>query len=307
MKILQISILLLLFALGSLFFYSEKRSKEIQVAFVNLEKKSYEESLLREKKEGEHFVRVVKSYVEQEMTTYEKVLQERVQLAVQNAKADILLIANMTKSKRELNRNLKKLFHGKNIFITDYNGNAIVKTHHIEIENIASYLDADNRAIVLEEIQKVRRHKSGFLKTKRVGDAKMEVVYVEAVDSLALYIGSSYIVEDEKERAEQKLLKTIENFPLRMNASLFIYEEEKLLYASEDCNLSFIKKQDGWSSDEESLHYYFGTHLQTSIQWYILYGFTLKEEREKFMKKREVIESFTLFSLPYNYENRDKI
>jgi hypothetical protein len=87
------------------------------------------------------------------------------------------------------------------IFITDFNGNSILKgSQKIDTNNLAAYLDMDARSIVLEEIQKVKKRGEGFLYSSVSNSYDKEIIYVKNLGFYDWFIGSSKRVKTQEEK-----------------------------------------------------------------------------------------------------------
>jgi len=82
------------------------------------------------------------------------------------------------------------------IFLTDFNGNPLLKgSQKIADEAFKTYLDGDNRSIILEEIQKVRKHGAGFLESRLRENNLSEIIYVKNLGFNDWFIGTSAVIE----------------------------------------------------------------------------------------------------------------
>ena len=81
------------------------------------------------------------------------------------------------------------------------NGNSILSgLYKFKNKNLLAFEDADGRSIILEEIQKVKKHGEGFLRSRFSKDKSWQIIYVKALGFNNLYIGSA-VYEIQKNRS----------------------------------------------------------------------------------------------------------
>ena len=159
------------------------------------------------------------------------------------------------------------------IFITDYRANAILLGSHLEDDNIAQYLDKDSRSIVYEEIQKVRRHGEGYIKSVRNSGDK-EIIYVKSLDLYDWYIGSNILVKNEREKVKANLLEMIKSMPVDKSEFVGVYQDGKKLYQSDDAKIHVNElNEDGEWHKNQVKDYYFYSRYFKEFNWTLVYGF----------------------------------
>jgi len=171
---------------------SEKKKAEIEKELlVQKLQKTYEHTM--------------KKYMQKRMDKIEQekkeILKNKVQLVydiVQNLKK------NDTNTKR-LKEEIILSLSATDIFISDYNANVVLLGNQNIGENpLIKYVDKSGRSIVLEEIQKVRRHGEGFLKTTNSVNGKQEIIFIKNLDFSNWFIGSVVDLEIKKEKESLK-------------------------------------------------------------------------------------------------------
>jgi signal transduction histidine kinase len=241
----------------------------------------------------------------------EQELHERIALAHQSATK--LYENNHKKLSSKL---IKKLivnslsglqWYGKKnyVWITDYDGNNIL-TGNIKIKgiNIANYTDADGRAIILEEIQKVRKYGEGYLKTRfKKGDSE-QLMYVKDFGHYGWFFGSGMHYDFEKERLKKRLLALVKKIPSHKSGFMAVYNKEGMLYLSEvakeyldnDLYKKFIRSPT-WIELDKSRAKIHVKYFEP-FDWYVVYGFdtthldaNVREEQE--LLKRQVSHEIT--------------
>jgi len=149
------------------------------------------------------------------------------------------------------------------IFITNYTGEGILHgTQIMDLKSLSSYLDADNRSIVLEEIQKVRKHSKGYLKS-RISKEEEELIYVRDLKLFNWFIGSRVSIKDKREDAKNKLLEMIKSIPMKKDEFLLLYSLDKLVYSSKNVDINQKK--------------YFSKLYFKPFKWNLIYGFDIKD------------------------------
>ena len=186
------------------------------------------------------------------------------------------------------------------IFITDFNANAILQGSHLADKDIVRYLDADRRAIVLEEIQKVRRHHEGFIRSKRSSDNKEEIIYVKKLDMYEWYIGSSIRIKTKQQKLQAKLLKMIESIPIKKSDFIALFDKDKELYISNDFHIDTksLGENEKWHKHKIKDYYYLSRYYQP-FEWTLVYGFNTKTmsklAQEKYQKLEKLLNKELAF------------
>ena len=115
------------------------------------------------------------------------------------------------------------------IFITSYVGESILKgPQKFKSKNIISFVDSDGRSIILEEIQKARRHGEGFLRSRFYEDKEWQKIYVKDLGFYGLFIGSNVYESQKRQELKISLLKMLESIPVETLDFMGVYEDKKL-------------------------------------------------------------------------------
>ena len=143
-------------------------------------------------------------YIEKEMEFFEKQEKEELSLKVNQAYKMIETLQKYMKNS-SLKKEIVELFQESEIFISDYNGNAILLgKQQLGDSSLVEYVDKDARSIVLEEIQKVKRHGEGFLTTTNSVSGQKEIIFVKDVKELDWFIGAVVNIEEKKAQKMQE-------------------------------------------------------------------------------------------------------
>lgn len=205
-------------------------------------------------------------------------------------------IINMSKSLLSINKK-------ESIFITDYYGNSVLLgDQKIDKKNITSFLDADARSIILEEVQKVRKRGEGFLQSYFYNSNEKYIIFVKDMKMYKLFAGSMTNLTREQAKLKSVLIDHINMTPRQNYEFINIYDNKKLIYSSlditQDNNTVLIKDVDenlsaksGWYKSKQDNYSYFCDYNK-AFDWHIVYGFNediLKKEEFKKYKSFENI------------------
>ncbi|MBU1643436.1 cache domain-containing protein [bacterium] len=170
------------------------------------------------------------------------------------------------------------------IWITDYEGNSILsETRTYQGKDPAALNDADGRAIILEEIQRVRKYGKGYLYTHPKNDGSLLIEKVVDFGHFDWYFGSSARLDQAMQAKKTELLHLIEKAPKDSSGYIAIFEDKKPIYISEkdtqELSGAFLEKmrqslgqEDGWIDlPQENTHIY--TLFFKPFGWHIVYGF----------------------------------
>jgi signal transduction histidine kinase len=170
------------------------------------------------------------------------------------------------------------------VWITDYEGNSILDDgQQLDGANIASYTDAGGRAIILEEIQTVRRDGEGFLRTRFREEEGEQIMFVKDFGHFEWFFGSAFRIDDAKDALKASLLRLVREIPTDETAFVAVYDKEKQpLYISEGAGaylngegktgvIGALKEEphgyDLWARNALVHSDYFAP-----FGWYLLYG-----------------------------------
>jgi len=158
-------------------------------------------------------IKVKKEALQQAFTDYKKSVQKEKTQALQRAKETALQAKKAEREKQILalkekvettfthvqqleqkykNKKEKKwiileVLNQSGLYVKNYSGDSLGDVH-------VSYLKDGLRAIPLEEIQKVRRRKEGYIKVQDAKSAQVQYLYVKDIPSEHLFIGASLIL-----------------------------------------------------------------------------------------------------------------
>ena len=224
-----------------------------------------------------------------------KDLEKKVDIA-QNIAQTIYEKYKNKKSKKEIQQRIKdslsEIVYNESkdyIFITDFNSNAILNGSHLTDKEISLYRDADNRAIILEEIQKVRKYGKGFLYSKRFADKEEEIIFVKDLGIYNWYIGSSSKIKSAQMKLKMNLLEMLKSMPVDSSEFVSLFEGDKKIYISNDLVITNERVDEMWREDSLKGYYYYSRYF-AAFDWTLVYGFKTTMMNEKAKVKHEKLE-----------------
>lgn len=157
------------------------------------------------------------------------------------------------------------------IFLTDFKQNSILKgTQTLGKDGIVNYADADHRVIVLEEIQKVKRHQEGFIESKNSITGQKEIIFVKDLKLFDWFIGTNRTLESQERKVQNKLHDIVTNTSYNSSEFFAIVGQKKELSSSLKTFAQDISHESKWHKVDK-IYYY--TRYYAPFHWYILYGF----------------------------------
>ena len=159
----------------------KKENLQIKDEFVRYKKEIIKTQLAKEKL-------LLAQQEKQKLQEKQRFLQEQkdaVKIRVNQA----YTLAQMLHKKYKHSKNIKAIIiealTQKNVYIKNYQGNRLNNVSLIYLQNL-------NRTIPLEEIQKVRRHKEGYINIATKNEK--QIIYVKDLKMFKLFIGASVIL-----------------------------------------------------------------------------------------------------------------
>ena len=231
-------------------------------------------------------------------------LQTKVQTASQSAKYIYEKYKN-TKSTTEIKQRivdtLKVMnFNDKSskIFITDYDANIILGD---DKKYGADYIDADNRSIVLEEIQSVRKHGQGYLRSRDFYTKQYQRILVKDLGVFNWFVGCRISESHRIDQLKMALLGMLSSIPLDNSNFMGLYEGEQNLFLSLKMQSLFtqnslkkisksLSQKSSWHQAKQSGYYYFSTYYKP-LDWYLVYGFDISTMSKQEISKQKHLEN----------------
>ncbi len=275
-----------------------------------------------EKRQGELFVQDIEllgeSTVEHLDENVKKELDQRLELA-QNAAENIYNKYHEKLSKKAMKERIIDLLsamtcHGENncVFVTDYEGKNIYSSKKELIgKNISSYSDVDGRAIVLEEIQMVRKHGEGYIETRLQKETGIQTIKVKDFGHFEWFIGTGVYQEKALQEAKNELLELVVRAPKDRSGGIVIFENNRALFISEEneSKLSVLMltkmqeetmKENGWVELPQENAYIYIRYFEP-FNWHIVYGFNkanfdlmLQDQQQKVKSKVDAEVKFVV-------------
>ncbi|MDA3947169.1 MAG: cache domain-containing protein [Helicobacteraceae bacterium] len=286
-----------------------------------------DEYIAGEKRQGEIFVEdinlLAKYTVDHLAEKSKKELDERLELPYKAAKSiynkyDNKLSENAIKE-RILDALSAMTWHGEKdyVFVTDYDGNNILSASKDLIgKNLSSWSDADGRAIVLEEIQMVRKHGEGYIETRLRDESGLQTIKVKDFGHYKWFFGSGIHKKRVLDEEKKELLDLIERAPKDRSGYIAIFENNRPLFISEEDQTELsspmltkmqehLVDKNGWVElPQENAHIYI--RYFEPFKWHLVYGFKKayldamlqdqqKKMKENFDKEVEFVVAVSIF------------
>ncbi|EQB39824.1 histidine kinase [Sulfurimonas hongkongensis] len=187
------------------------------------------------------------------------------------------------------------------VFMVSFNGdNILPRSLKLAQKNILAYEDANHRAIILEEIQKVRKHQEGFLESDFYEQYQSYITYVKNLNMYDYYIGSSTNVEMQRDSLKSELLKMLKSIPMDRADFMGLYDAKEPILISKkmssflgDDSFALISanlsKEPKWYKDTLDNFYYYSKYYEP-LDWYLVYGFDTSKMSKKELQKQNELE-----------------
>jgi len=171
------------------------------------------------------------------------------------------------------------------VWITDYQANNILAaSEKMQGINLSNFQDADHRNIILEEIQKVRKHKEGYLKTRfREGESE-QIMFVKDFGHFEWFFGMGLHVNYATNELKSRLINMVTSIPTQEDSFVAIFDNSGAIYTSASTQKSInsevlsniVKKFEGkalWV-DMKNRDISFFVDKYEPFGWYVLHGFS---------------------------------
>ncbi len=279
--------------------YSEKERRQITVEYTD-----------REKAESEEWNdKIIGLFSFEEKNLKENIkakLKERVDMAHDTASyiyEKYNSKSNRKKIKQHIRDSLRRMVwedHKDYVWITDYTGkNILADNPRFEGKELADFMDADGRSIILEEIQMARKHGSGFLKSNFHFKSDERVLYVKDLKHYDWFLGAGVTVAVAREKLRSKMLKIVKSVHTTPSNFIAIYDDKGPVYISDSArpyltemigerlhgDLKSVQKWHSVGDDAMILSEYF-----EPFGWYVLHGFDTKYFHEMVQQHQDLIE-----------------
>jgi len=285
-------------------FYIDK----VEQHFEHTRKNSISEYIKNKKKESEIWVNQLNSIFKYESESIDesikKELKTRVDLAYDSAKY-IYEKYKKKNSKNDIKNRIKdallKMSFNDNknyIFITSLDGVSIIDgSREFKNKNILEYTDADGRAIVLEEITKIRKHKEGYIYSRHYKGGGLKTIYIKDLGFYDWYIGSTIFYAQQLDHLKHNALNIVRSTPIAQSDFMVIYDNKNPVYLSPkmrdvlgDESMETIRenlsKKPGWFKENITGYFYYSKYIE-AYDWHVVYGFNISQMSESEMKKQE--------------------
>ena len=302
--IIIIPLLLVLFV--SLFistFYIDK----VTTYFAQAKERSILEHIKTKKSESEVWVNQLKVYLDYKNNKIEDVIKKELKIRLDTAYRSALYIHNKyknKKSKKDIQQHildsLSQMKFNDNtnyIFIRSFSGKSILSSmRSFKKADLLEYTDADGRAIILEEITKVRKRKEGYIRTRFSEGSGVQLEMVKDLELYGWYIGTSIYETQQTEKDKHKVLEMIKSIPMESSDFMAIYDAKKSIYLSPkmrdvlggeslDIISKSLTKDDNWYKNKVDGYFYYSKYFEP-FDWHVVYGFNTFDMSNKELQKQ---------------------
>jgi len=282
--------------------------KKVETYFNSAKERSLDEIISTRKESAELYAKQINLLFDYKYSRVEENAKRELNARIDVAYKTACYIYEKYKGKKS-NKNIKERIvdvlghmkygeHENYVFITDYSANSVLLgTQNIEKKNLASFIDADYRSIVLEEIQKVRRHKEGFIKSREAKTLDEEMILVKDLGAFHWFIGTSIKFKTKAKEIKTRLLDMVQSLPVDKLNFVLLFDENKNIISTKkeqgklhDNELDIIKKslskKQVWYEDKHHNYYYLTSYYEP-LHWYFIYGFEISDFSVKEIQKQK--------------------
>jgi len=277
--------------------------KKMSNYFKQAKEERLNEYVRTQKLQGDEYLSKIFKLCKEQNDLLEENLQNELKLKVDGAyeiSQKIYKKYRAKKSKKEIRfliiNLLKEIsFNNENgyIFMSDFDANPILNNSHLGTQNILNYKDADHRSIVLEEIQKVRRHSEGYIKSKNFINDQEEIIYVKNLNIYNWYIGSSIFVPTQKEKLASNVLDSVTNIVNTKSNFIEILDKNRIVYSKNRFKILDLNITKDWTISKDKSYYYYVKDCK-AFDWRVVYGFKMssiyRELDNRYKKSLEQLE-----------------
>ncbi len=214
-----------------------------------------------------------------------KTLKDRVDLAYDTAlyiHEKYQYISHEAIIKRHIADSLRRMVwegtQNNYIWITDYYGNTVLTAEKVlQNSNIIDFVDADGRAIVLEQIQTVRKRGEGYIKTRLSEAVGKQIHYVRDFGQYDWFFGSAVTLEQARTALKASMIEMIRSFPSERSGFIGGLEGDQILYLSEGAE-AYIDGEMRYRIAQEPQKQWFeieGLHAMVHARSFGPFGWTL--------------------------------
>ena len=306
-----IVILPLVLVLTASFFITTFYLNKVTSYFDSAKERSLKENIAIQKAQGEMWVNQLNTLFEYKVSTHDKDIRDELKRRVDRAYETAIFIHNKykkTKNSKNIRQRIKDaiermVYNDKknHIFMMDTQGNSILSgKYKFKSKNILDFEDADGRSIILEEIQKVKKHGEGFLRSRFAKDGAWQVIYVKNLGFNNLYIGSTVYEIQKKQELKDGFLNLIKKMPVDNADFVGLYDDKKAIYLSPKMrevlgneSLNVITQNLSENSFWTSVHldgYIYYTKYYKPFDWHVVYGFNISKMNQEESAKYKALE-----------------
>lgn len=292
------------------FFITSFYLDKVSSYFNSTKERSIKEHVDSKKTKSELWAKQLNLLFDYKYNRVEENLQKELQTRVDSAYKSAIYIYRKYRGKKSSEEIKERIIDAlgqmscsdeqSHIFISDYNGNSVLSPNQkIESRRLSSYVDADGRSIVLEEIQTVRKKGEGFLRSRSFDDKKWQRILVKDLAIFDWFIGSSIDELEKIDELKTTLLGMLKSIPIDSSDFMSLYDDKKNLFISSNMKNSFsedsfniivksLSKKSTWHKEKLAGYYYYSEYYKP-LDWYLVYGFDISSmSKQEFTKQKDL-------------------
>jgi len=302
----------LVLVLSASFFITSFYLNKVTSYFESAKKRSQKEHIDLQKSQGEMWVNQLNILFDYKNKSFEQDIKDELKRRVDRAYETAVFIHEKYKKQKTKNDIQQRIedalkymvFNNQqnHIFMMDTKGNSILNGKYaFKNKNILGFEDADGRSIILEEIQKVKKHGGGFLRSRFSKDRSWQIIYVKDLGFNNLYIGSTVYEIQKQQELKNTFLDLIKKTPVDKADFTGLYDAKKAIYLSPnmrkvlgDDSLQTISgnlsKYSKWTSTNLDGYIYYTKYFEP-FDWHLIYGFNISKMNAEELAKYKALES----------------
>jgi len=279
--------------------------------FEKAKERSISEYIKTKKSESEVWVNQLNIFLDYKNNNIQQLIKDELKLRLDVAHKSAIYIYRKYKNKKSKKDIQQRILDSlsqmdfedntNHIFIRSFRGKNILSANKkLENVDLLVYNDADGRAIILEEITKVRKRKEGFIRTRFSEGSGVLQEMVKDLGFYGWYIGTSVHEVQQKEKDKHIILQMIKSIPMESSDFMAIYDDKKSIYLSPKMrdilggeSLNVISKSltnnDMWHKDKVDGYFYHSKYFEP-FGWHLVYGFNIFDISKKELQKQRDLE-----------------
>ena len=285
------------------FFITSFYLKKVNTYFDSAKERSISKYIDSKKLQSEMWVNQLNLLFEYKNTKIEETAKLELKATLDKAYKSARDVYEKKKSKTKVLNAIYKVNKREkgSVFITDFTGkNIIARDDNLNKSNISAFKAVDGRATILEEIQKARKYKEGYIVANLYEGKGVSLIAVKDMDMYSWYMGSFLNLDKKEELVKSTLFDMISAIPMEKTDFMMLYEGSETIFISKSIQDVFdsntlmsiaksLSKKSTWYEDRLDGYYYFSRYY-APFDWNLIYGFDISKISEQELSKLEDLE-----------------